>query len=542
MSKLRLRVLSLVLGLTLIALSADEAAALRRVALVIGNAKYVHAGALANTVNDARAIAAVLKRAGFDVVDERIDMGVVAMKRAVRDFTQIASGADIAVIYYSGHGIEAAGVNYLIPVDAKLADAYDVEDETLPLDRLMLATSGVKSLSLIILDACRENPFLRNGVSPVTRAVAGHTLVEQPTAANTLIAYAAKAGSLSYDGAGPNSPFTTALVRHIAEPGLDIRLALGKVRDDVLEATGRRQEPYVYGSLGGAPVSLVPAEPAAVAADPLAATAADYADAERAGTPEAWRAFIAVHHEGGFYVELARAQLNRVAKLQPTPTPVAVAPAAPDKVETPQPTPTRVAALPSPRAEPAPPPSAVDDPCAVETARLAVLRAAAAPAAVAAFAKEMSCAALRPQVNRLMESLGLDVSPTPAPTMTHLAARNPEPGGCEGETREIERLRAAPDPAQARALYDRLVCAALRPQVQRLMESLGEAPPADAAQRAPRLSAAATDDAAICAQEGGELTRLRANPSRDAALAFAEDLRCRALKPQAERLLESLSD
>jgi len=522
-----------VLSFLLFVFFAGEAQALRRVALVIGNAKYEHAGVLANTLNDAHAIAALLRSAGFDSVDERIDMGVVAIKRAVRDFTAVASNADIAVIYYSGHGIEAGGVNYLIPVDAKLADSLDVEDETLPLDRLVLATSGVKSLSLIILDACRENPFVRNLEGPVTRAVASHTLTEQATAANTLIAYAAKAGSLSYDGVGRNSPFTTALVKHIAEPGLDIRIALGKVRDDVLEATGRRQEPYVYGSLGGASVSLVPAAEPAVAADTLAGAAADYADAQRVGSPEAWRAFIAAHREGGFYVELARAQLNRVApqtawsRVVATPTPTLT-------VETPQPSPapTQVAALPSPGPE--------ADPCTAERARLAALRNTTSPDAVAAFAKDMSCAALRPQVVRLMESLGLNTPPTPTPTMTRLAARNPDTSGCEGETRELERLRAAPDPAAAKAFYQRLVCAALRPQVQRLMESLGETVPANNAQRAPKLAPTAAEDAAACATESGELAQLRANPSRTAALAFSAGLRCRALKPQAERLLESL--
>jgi len=162
MRKLRLSVLSFLL----FAFVVGDAQAMRRVALVIGNAKYEHAGVLANTLNDAHAIAALLRSSGFDSVDERIDMGVVAIKRAVRDFTAVASNADIAVIYYSGHGIEAGGVNYLIPVDAKLADSLDVEDETLPLDRLVLATSGVKSLSLIILDACRENPFLHTSKGP----------------------------------------------------------------------------------------------------------------------------------------------------------------------------------------------------------------------------------------------------------------------------------------------------------------------------------------------------------------------------------------
>src|SRR6202044_3108210 len=108
-------------------LSTHAAMAERRVALVIGNAKYEHADALTNTVNDADAIAALLTKAGFDVVDERKNVGVVEFKRAIRVFVNAASSADIAVIYYSGHGIEIDGVNYLIPVDAKLAADDDVD-------------------------------------------------------------------------------------------------------------------------------------------------------------------------------------------------------------------------------------------------------------------------------------------------------------------------------------------------------------------------------------------------------------------------------
>ena len=449
--------MSLLVGLLLTAFAAGDALALRRVALIVGNAKYEHAGVLANTLNDSHAVAALLKRAGFDVVDERVDLGVVEMKRAVRDFTATASNADISVIYYSGHGLEASGVNYLIPVDAKLATVYDVEDETLPLDRLLFATANVKSLSLVILDACRENPFLRSGNGPMaTRALVSRAIGEQSTTANTLIAYAAKAGSLSYDGTGPNSPFTSALIKYIAQPGIDIRIALGKVRDDVLAATGDRQEPFVYGSLGGETVSLAPG--AVAVADPLAPAAADYAAATRVGSPEALGAFIEAHHEGGFYVDLARDQLNRMKpQSAPRPTPVAAPP-------------------PAVQVAKASPPSDAD-PCKAESARLQTLRGNPSPEAVTAFAGEMSCAALRPQLARLMESAGISAPAAlaaPAPAMTRLASRTPDPGGCPGEVHELEALRADPDVAQARALNRRLTCAALRPQLERLLESLGE--------------------------------------------------------------------
>ena len=523
MSRLLLGTLSLLAALALLAFDADGALAARRVALIIGNAKYEHAGVLANTLNDAHAVAALLNQAKFDVVEEHDDLSVVAMKRVVRDFAATARNADISVIYYSGHGIEAAGVNYLIPVDARLANSFDVEDETIQLDRLLWATSNVKALSLIILDACRENPFLRSGDgAPVTRGISGHVIGQQATTANTLIAYAAKAGSLSYDGTEHNSPFTAALVKFIAEPGVDIRIALGRVRDDVLATTGNRQEPFVYGSLGGETVSLTPA--AVQVGSPLAAMAADYAMAERIGSPEAWRAFVQAHREGGYYVDLARAQLNRSA-----------------------PAPTQTVAAPAPPAKTNPAPPSEDNRCKAEGARLAALRNDPSSPAISVFAAEMTCSALRPQLTRLMESMGL-AAPATILAMTEPAARNPAPAGCEGEGRELEHLRAEPDAARAKALFDRLTCATLRPQLRRIMESLGvEAPPAASGSplaRAPQaaLPAGAETDAAVCAQETSALARLRANPDRKSTIAFASAMRCGALKGQVARLLESLGE
>ena len=234
----------------------------RRVALVIGNGEYQHAGELTNPPNDAKAISDLLTRAGFDVVDHRQDVGVLEFKRAVREFMEKSANADIAIIYYSGHGIEFDGVNYLIPVDASLSGALDVDDETVSLDRLLNATSNTKKLSLIILDACRENPFPKGQDGRATRGIAQGLSSVALNGNNTLIAYAAKAGSVSYDGAGANSPFTSALLKYLTLPGLDVRIAFGKVRDEVMTETGGKQEPFVYGSLGGDNVSIVPAKAA----------------------------------------------------------------------------------------------------------------------------------------------------------------------------------------------------------------------------------------------------------------------------------------
>ena len=184
----------------------------------------------------------------------------------LREFADKANDADIAVIYYAGHGIEVDGNNYLIPVDAKLERDNDVYDEAFSLDRVLVSVESAKKLRLVILDACRDNPFAQTMKKTVaTRAIGRGLAKVEPASPNTLIAYSAKAGSTAADGNGKNSPFTTALSNHLTTPGLDVRRAFGFVRDDVLKSTNNRQEPYVYGSLGGDDVPLVPA-PAAAAA------------------------------------------------------------------------------------------------------------------------------------------------------------------------------------------------------------------------------------------------------------------------------------
>jgi uncharacterized caspase-like protein len=149
----------------------------------------------------------------------------------------------------------------MIPVDAKLLHEYDAEDEAISLERIVKAVSPAKRLRVVILDACRDNPFAAKMQRRVaTRQIASRGLARvEPTYGDTLIAYAAKAGSTAEDGDGEHSPFTTALLKHLAEPGLDIRLAFGRVRDDVLKNTRNTQEPFVYGTLGGRDITLVPA-------------------------------------------------------------------------------------------------------------------------------------------------------------------------------------------------------------------------------------------------------------------------------------------
>ena len=289
----------------------------KRVALVIGNSAYQNAAPLANPVNDSAAVTATLRAAGFDFVDSRRDLSALEVRRALRDFADHARDADVAVVYYAGHGIEVDGTNYLIPVDAKLERDSDVYDEAFPLERLLLAIEPAKQLRLVILDACRDNPFAKTMKRTLASRAIGTGLAKvEPTSPNTLIAYSAKAGSTALDG-DKNSPFTAALVRHITTPGLDVRKALGFVRDDVLKTTSYKQEPYVYGSLGGDDVALVPAKPAPSTSAPSAPSAQvearqDYELAMQIGNKQAFSAFLAQHPDG-FYASLAKIQIDKIA-------------------------------------------------------------------------------------------------------------------------------------------------------------------------------------------------------------------------------------
>lgn len=301
--------LFLLLGF-LFVISADPARAEKRVALVIGISRYQQVPPLDNPAHDAAAMGALFRKAGFDVVDDKRDLGIVDLRRAVREFSEKAQDADIAVVYYAGHGIEVDGLNYLVPADAKLARDFDVDDEAVSLDRVLRALDPVKRLRLVILDACRDNPLAGTiKKSVATRSIGRGLAKVEPTTPNTLVAFATKAGAVADDGNGENSQYTSALVKYIAEPGVDVRVAFGRVRDEVLKKTSNRQEPFVYGSLGGDNLALVPqpAKPMDTEAD----ARIDYEYAAQIGTREVWDSFIE-KHPTGFYSNLARAQVKRL--------------------------------------------------------------------------------------------------------------------------------------------------------------------------------------------------------------------------------------
>ena len=223
----------------------------RRVALVVGNSAYTGVPPLANPRRDAEAIASSLRRAGFQAVTLELNLGKEKLVSALRSFSRAAETADWAVVYFAGHGIEMGGINYLIPVDAKLESDRDVEFEAVPLNQVLNAVEGAKKLRLVMLDACRDNPFASQMRRTVATRSIGRGLASIEPEAGTLVVYAAKHGETALDGAGANSPFAAAFVKNIVTPGLEVRRLFDYVRDDVMEATNRRQQPFSYGSVPG---------------------------------------------------------------------------------------------------------------------------------------------------------------------------------------------------------------------------------------------------------------------------------------------------
>ncbi len=219
-----------------------------RVALVIGNSRYEHAASLRNPAGDARAMADAFRELGFSQVTLELDLGRDALASALRSFGDQALTADWAVIYFAGHGFEVDGVNYLVPVDAKLERDTHLRWEAIQLDDVLGAMTGASKIRLAILDACRNNPFTSRMQTSSTRSIGRGLALIEPEG-GTLVAYAARHGQVALDGDGANSPYVSALLQHLDTEKLEISLLFRHVRDTVRQLTGQAQEPYVYGSL-----------------------------------------------------------------------------------------------------------------------------------------------------------------------------------------------------------------------------------------------------------------------------------------------------
>lgn len=231
----------------------------RRVALIIGNSSYENERRLKNPEKDARTVAEALVKLGFKVEEVRLNQKKSEMEDALRIFARKVRTADLALIYFSGHGMEVNGTNYLIPTDAKLDTDTDVAFEAIPLDLVLGTVRRARKLRVVLLDACRDNPFLQTMKleSGATKNVSkGFQPIREE--ADLLVNYAAAAGTTASDGEGQNSPYARALVQHLLTPGKDISRVFGLIRDSVSDMTDGRQVPHTYGSLSGKEYYLVP--------------------------------------------------------------------------------------------------------------------------------------------------------------------------------------------------------------------------------------------------------------------------------------------
>lgn len=229
----------------------------KKVALVLGNGNYEHVVPLVNPFNDAKAIAETLRSLGFSVVDG-YDLGRNDVDAVLRDFARQSSEADVKLFFYAGHGMSVAGKNYIIPVDAEFNDAISLDFEAVEVDFIIKQMNYSDGVSLVFLDACRDNPLaakLSRSLGAGTRSAAvnsGLAKIDVPTEGKGLaIAFATSPGDVAYDGETDHSPFTQALLNHIATPNMDITEVMSRVTGDVLDLTERQQRPWINASLTG---------------------------------------------------------------------------------------------------------------------------------------------------------------------------------------------------------------------------------------------------------------------------------------------------
>jgi tetratricopeptide (TPR) repeat protein len=237
--------------LAALAAGLPAASVARKVALIVGNGAYKNVQKLDNPPRDAKLIADTFRGLGFQTVTLAPDLTRDRFFTALREFGSQAEKADWAVVYYAGHGMEIGGINYLIPVDAKLAADHDAETQAVALEQVIAAVGGARKLRLVLLDACRDNPFENTMQRTIALKLVNKGLSNIEPEAGFMVVYAAKHGETALDGDSANSPFATALARDIREPQVEVRKLFDIVRDDVWKATNRRQQPFTYGSPPG---------------------------------------------------------------------------------------------------------------------------------------------------------------------------------------------------------------------------------------------------------------------------------------------------
>jgi uncharacterized caspase-like protein len=224
----------------------------KRVALVIGNSAYQYTATLTNPKNDATDMSAALKKLGYQVI-EGFDLDKASLDRKIWDFATALQGAEVGVFFYSGHGLQVAGQNYLVPVDAQLITAASLDFEMVRLDLVHRTMERETQTNVLFLDACRNNPLGRNLARAMgTRSVEiGHGLAAVESGVGTLISFSTQPGNVALDGTGRNSPFTGALVKYVAASNDDLNSVLIAVRNDVMKERQKQQVPWEHSALTG---------------------------------------------------------------------------------------------------------------------------------------------------------------------------------------------------------------------------------------------------------------------------------------------------
>jgi uncharacterized caspase-like protein len=547
-------------GCLLLTCSAGGARADRRIALVVGNANYTNPSlVLSNPKNDAEDVAAALRSLGFEVV-QAIDANKRDMDLSMAKFARLATDSDAALFYYAGHALQYQGRNYLMPIDAEVEDEVSLRYQMIAIDDVRAALDRASGVKVMILDACRNNPVvdsLRRKMSGETRALGGGVrgLARIDKTQGTVIAYSTAADEVAADGQGRNSPFTTAFLKRLQEPGLEIEQLFRRVAADVNSATGGRQRPETYVSLLSdyylnqtdriAFDAIKDSTDPAVLRDfinrfPTSSFASDARyriqhieieaqerQLQQARQQEAARL---LEQQNKTDQDVARTKIVGAAapnagKVMPSPVRPPEAStkfagverqdltgpnlASPTLQSTPPVTPAPKAAIEPAQHSPA---ASSTKSCDQDSAKLTRLRSGSSLDEVVQFERELGCDRLRPQVARLRESLG-----SPAPTAPAVEAAKP--------------VLAAP-----------VVAALPKPPAAPPAATQNTDTPSRIETPSPSgPSVPAADRTPACKQDEARLTRLRASPSLADVTAFERELGCEKLRPQIARLRESLA-
>lgn len=303
------------LALAAVLLGAVPAHAGQRVALVIANSAYRNVTVLPNPQSDGRLIASALRTAGFSSVQVLENQTREQMVAGLRDFRSRAESADVALVYFAGHGIESGGENFLIPIDARIESERDLRFVAVTLQMLQDATEGASRLKVVILDACRTPPPTIRRIDGARRG-SGQGLAEVNPQANSLVVFSARAGTAALDGKGANSPFAEALASSLVQPGREISLLFRRVRDEVLRLTGGEQEPFTYGSLSSEEFYFIPPPARAAAAPALSLEDEAWGLCRSASGRTPCDAYLAGFPTGRF-AGLARARITDLSAATP---------------------------------------------------------------------------------------------------------------------------------------------------------------------------------------------------------------------------------